>query len=160
MTFRDLTTSLGGKLRVGNSREFRRHLSLAQKVVATMTGVVTIVGALYSMYLFMRPAPTADKGRVEAVIQDDKSGEPLALARVEILSTDKALIASLETDSRGRVSYDLKDGRYNMRISSSGYAGATREIQVTPGQHSEITVRLATSAVKGLQDSVKKVFKK
>ena len=161
MTIKDLSTRVfGGKLRVGNSREFRRHLSLAQKVVATLTGIITIVGALYSLYIFMRPAPTPDKGRVEAVIEDAKLGKPLELATVEILSTDKVLIATLMTDSSGRVRYDLKDGRYNMRITNAGYSSATREIQVTPGQYNQLTVRLTQSAVKGLQDSVKKVFKK
>src|SRR6187401_3580496 len=160
MAFKDLTTGFGGKLRVGNSREFRRHLSLAQKVVATLTGVITIVGALYSMYLFMRPAPTPDKGRVEAVIEDEKTLAPLVLATVDILSTDKVLIATLVTDSRGRVSYDLKDGRYIMRVTASGYSGPPREIQVTSGQYSQITMRLKTSAAQALQDSVKRVFKK
>jgi len=151
-----------GKLTPERFRLYRRHLSLAQKIVGTLTGIITIVGAIYSVYLFFSPAPTPDKGRMEAVIQDNSSGDPLTGAKVDILSTDKALIATLETDHRGRVTYDLKDGRYNLRISSQGYNGTTREVQVTPGQNAEITVRLSSTLapVKGLQNSMKKVFGK
>jgi 5-hydroxyisourate hydrolase-like protein (transthyretin family) len=134
----------------------QRHLPFAQGAIAVITGVITIVGAGYSVYRFLNPAP--DKGRLEVVIQDNEAGSPLTGVTVEILSTNKALIATLATDQDGRVRYTLKDGRYDVRVRQNGYADATREIQVTPGQDVALTVRLTPPAIKGLQNSFKKVI--
>jgi len=136
----------------------RPHLTFVQGVIAVLTGLITVVGAGYSVYRFV--SPVSDKGRVEVVIQDNASGSPIAGANVDILSSSKALVATLAADEAGRVRYALKDGRYDVRIRREGYAGATREIQVTPGQDVSVTVRLTTTAppVKGLQNAVKKII--
>lgn len=139
-------------------RRFKPHISVTQSIVAILTGLITIVGGGYSAYRYLNPAP--DKGRMEAVIQDGESGGPIAGAAVEILSTGKAVVATLEADLNGRVSYALKEGRYDVRVKREGYGDVTREIQVTPGQNVELTVRLTTSTlpVKGLGNAMKKVL--
>jgi len=134
----------------------QRHLPFAQGAVAVVTGLITIVGAGYSVYKFWNPAP--DQAHLEVVIQDGEAGSPLTGATVEILSTSKALIATLASDQDGRVRYTLKDGRYDVKVRRDGYADATREIQVTPGQDVALTVRLNTPAVKGLQNTMKKII--
>ena len=134
------------------------HLPFAQGAIAVLTGLITIVGAGYSVYRFMSPAP--DKGQVEVVIQDSESGTPLAGTNIEILSTGKALVATLASDDAGRARYTLKDGRYDVRIRREGYSDSTREIQVTPGQDVTLNVRLAASTppVKGMKNAVKKII--
>jgi len=134
----------------------QRHLTLAQGAIAVLTGLVTIIGAGYSVYRFLNPVP--DNARLEVVIQESEAGAPLPGATVEILSTSKVLIATLAADQDGRVRYTLKDGRYDVRVRQNGYADTTREIQVTPGQDVSLTVRLTTATIKGLQNSFKKVI--
>lgn len=48
----------------------------------------------------------------------------------------------------------------NVRVKRDGYGDATREIQVTPGQNVELTVRLTTSVspVRGFENTVKKII--
>ena len=140
------------------SKGLLRHLSLAPKIVAVLTGFITIVGAGYSVYRFVNPTP--DRGTVAAVILDGETGAAIAGAKVEILSTTKALIAALDSDHNGRVRYQLKDGRYNVRISYSGYAQASREVQITPGQTIDLAVRmtLPTAPVKGIENTFKKII--
>jgi hypothetical protein len=135
-----------------------RHLPLAQGIIAILTGLITIAGAGYSIYRYLGPAQ--DKGRMEAVIQDGQSGGPIAGATVEILSAGKALVATLEADRNGRVRYQLKEGRYDVRVKREGFADVTREVQVTSGESVELTVRLNTSTppVKGIENAMKKIL--
>jgi 5-hydroxyisourate hydrolase-like protein (transthyretin family) len=134
----------------------RRHFSVAQKVIGLLTGVITIIGAAYSVYKFVNPTP--DTGQIEARIQDG-DGNPVSGAKVEILSADKAIVGTLQTDQDGRIKYTVKDGRYDLRTSHDGFLPSTRDVQVTAGKSVDVAVRLvAAPSVKGVQNTFKKII--
>ena len=140
-------------------RQYRKPLRSLQGAIAIATGLITIVGAGYSVYRFMNP--WSAKGVIEAVIQDGESGGPLAGAKVEIRSATKAVIATVDADQNGRVNYVLKEGQYGLRIVRDGYWEATRQFQITPGQKVELPIKMISLVpVKGIQDTFKKIIGK
>jgi 5-hydroxyisourate hydrolase-like protein (transthyretin family) len=141
-------------------RRFEPHIPVTQNIVAILTGVITIVGAAYAVYRFVNPAD--DRGRMEAVIVNSESGGPVAGARLEILSAGKALLTTIQTDQNGRVSYVLKEGKYDVRVRQEGFFDVTRGVQITPGQKVDLTVRLPPAAipVKGIGNAMKKIIGK
>ncbi len=144
-----------------NSPGVFRHFVHLQPAIAVMTGLVTIAGAAYSVVKYL--APTPDTGQIIAVVQEARSGQPVADATIEILTPRDALIATLKPDTAGRLSYTLKEGTYAVRVSHAGYATVTKEVQVTPGHRVETTVRLrsgsTTSPLKQVGGAVKRIFR-
>ncbi|MGE5358657.1 MAG: carboxypeptidase-like regulatory domain-containing protein [Bacteroidales bacterium] len=145
-----------------NSPGVLRHFVHLQPVIAVLTGLVTIAGAAYSAVKYL--GPTRDTGQIVAVVQEAKSGQPVADATIEILTPGDALIATLKPDSAGRLSYSLKEGTYGVRVSHKGYATVIKEVQVTPGRRVETTVQLRSggstgSPLKQIGGAVKKIFR-
>ncbi len=140
-----------------------RHVLHLQPAIAALTGLITIAGAAYSVVKYFRPTP--DTGQVIAVVQEARSGQPVADATIEILTSRAALVATLKPDSAGRLSYTLKEGTYAVRVSRKGYATVTRQVQVTPGQCVETTLQLssgsngAPSPLRQIGGAVKKIFR-
>ena len=149
----------GQKLKEMYAR-FKPHLSETQSIVAIVVGIVTIIGACYGTWRYLNPPPTT--GRVDAVIQDSETGGPLSGAAVEILAEGKALVVALQADQNGRVSYTLKEGRYDLRAKRDGYIDSTRGVQVVAGQKVDVAVKLITppAAVKGVGNALKKIIGK
>ncbi len=138
-----------------------RHFVYLQPAVAVLTGFVTLGGAAYSVIKYF--TPTADTGQIIAVVQEAKSGQAMADATVEVLTPREALVATLKPDSAGRLSYRVKEGTYDLRVSRKGYATVTRQVQVTPGNRVELTVQLKTagspvSPLGKVGGAVKKIF--
>ncbi len=135
-----------------------RHFVHLQPAVAVLTGLVTLGGAAFSVIRYL--APSSDTGQIVALVQEARSGQAVADATIEILTPSEALVATLKPDAAGRLSYTLKEGTYDVRVSRKGYATVTREVQVTPGQRVEITLPLRTagSPVKGVGGALKKIF--
>jgi Carboxypeptidase regulatory-like domain len=144
-----------------NSPGVLRHFVHLQPAIAVMTGLVTMAGAAYSVVKYFGPTP--DTGQIIAVVQEAKSGQPVADATIEILTPRDALIATLKPDSAGRLSYRLKEGTYAVRVSHEGCATVTKQVQVTPGHRVETTVQLrsgsAGSPLKQVGSAVKKIFR-
>ncbi len=139
-----------------------RHLVHVQPAIAVLTGLVTLGGAAYSVIKYF--APTADTGQIIAVVQEAKSGQAMADATIEILTPREALVATLKSDSAGRLSYRVKEGTYDVRVSQKGYTTVTKEVQVTPGNRVEMTVQMRTtgssgSPLKQIGGAVKKIFR-
>ena len=100
------------------SGRFRRALSLSriQSVVAILAGVVSVVGAAGSVVQFTRPS---QMGSAVVVVRAAGSQRGLADATVEVLTTDNALVATLKADAEGRVTQNLREGVYLVRVSRS-----------------------------------------
>ena len=123
------------------SRRFLRGVSLSrvQSMVAILAGVVSVGGAAASVVPFARPANT---GELVAVVRAAGTQRSLADATVEVLTTDNAVVASLVPDAAGRVSRELREGVYVVRVSHPRYAADVRRIQVQPRQTVAITATL------------------
>jgi len=114
-------------------------LSRIQAVVATLAGVVSVVGAVWSVVDFVRGGST---GELVAVVQAAGSHRSVPDATVEILTAQDALVATLTPDATGRATQELKEGVYVVRVSHPRYAVEARRIQVTPQHTTEVRANL------------------
>lgn len=74
-------------------------------------------------------APGADAGIVRGTVVDRLTGEPLIGATVK--ADSGAVMAA--TDSEGRYSLDLKDGRHTIAVSYISYSDTVVGVNVLPG---------------------------
>ena len=129
--------------RPGLFLRLRGHLSLSrvQATLGIIAALLSIGGALYG---YLRPGRTAapDQGEVVAIVQEAKSGKPVADAIVEVLTPKDALVTTVpSTGGEGR--RQIKEGTYRLRVTHPRYATEVRQIQVVAGQTSEVHVRMA-----------------
>ena len=122
-------------------RGFVLALSLArfQAVVGTLAGIVSIAGAAFSLVEFARPSNTGD---LVAIVQAAGSRRSVPDATIEVLTTQNAIVATLTPDATGRVTQELTEGVYVVRISHPRYAAETRRVLVQPQQTVEIRASL------------------
>ena len=134
---------------------FIRGLSLprVQAVVATVAGVASITGAVFSLVQFAAPAT---RGELVTLVQTAASHRPVTDATIEILTTQDALVATLTPDSAGRAKQQLREGVYVVRVSHPRYAAESRRIQVTARQTTEIRTNLHAGSSSPLERTVNK----
>jgi hypothetical protein len=133
----------------------RRGFSLSriQSLVATLAGVVSILGAVLSLVQFVRPGNT---GELIATVSAASSHQSVTDATVEVLTTENALVATLTPDAAGRVTQELKEGVYVVRVSHPRYAADVRRIQVQPQQTIEVKATLRAGSSSPLERAVNK----
>ena len=113
--------------------------SRVQAVVGTLAGIASIAGAAFSLVQFVRPANTGD---LVTVVQAAGSRRSVPDATIEVLTTQNAIVATLTPDSTGRVTQELTEGVYVVRVSHPLYAADVRRVQVLPRQTVEIRASL------------------
>ena len=133
----------------------RRALSLSriQSVVAILAGVVSVAGAAGSVVQFTRPP---HMGSVVVDVRAAGSQRAVADATVEVLTTDNALVATLKPNTAGRVTQDLREGVYVVRVSHPRYAADVRRVQVQPQQTVAVTTSLRQGSSSSLDRTVNK----
>jgi hypothetical protein len=114
-------------------------LSRVQAVIGTLAGIASITGAAFSLLQFARPANTGD---LVAIVQAAGSRRSVTDATIEVLTTQNAIVATLTPDSTGRVTRELTEGLYVVRVSHPRYAAEVRRVQVLPRQTVEIRASL------------------
>ncbi len=117
------------------------HLHALNIFVATVAGIISIVGGVYSLKsnLFQ------DKsfGEIQGVILDQKLSKPLWQAPVEISLPDGAVIDTINTDQTGRyVSKSLKAGSYIVKASAPLHHNETKNVVVERKRTSTINFEL------------------
>jgi hypothetical protein len=124
----------------------RGHLSLS-RVQATLGIIAALLSIGGFLYGYLRPgkAVAPDQGEIVAIVQEAKSGKPVADATVELLTPKDALVTTVPvTGGEGR--RQIKEGAYRLRVTHPRYATEVRQIQVVAGQTAEIRLRLAPRA--------------
>jgi hypothetical protein len=121
--------------------------------VATLAGVASIAGVALSLAQFVRPANT---GELVAIVHAAGSSKTITDATVEVLTTENALVATLMPDSAGRVTQELTEGVYVVRVSHPRYAADVRRIQVRPQQTIEVTTTLRAGSSSPITRAVNK----
>jgi hypothetical protein len=124
-------------------------LSRFQAVVGTVAGIISITGAAFSLVQFAQPANT---GALVTIVQAAGSRERVTDATIEVLTTQNAIVATLTPDSTGRVTQELTEGVYVVRVSHPRYAPEVRRVQVQPRQ----TVEIRTSLQAGSSSPIKR----
>ena len=127
-------------------------LSRLQGVVGTVAGLASIAGAVFSLVQFTRPANTGD---LVAIVQAAGSRRSVTDATIEVLTTQNAIVATLTPDSTGRVTQELTEGIYVVRVSHPRYAAEVRRIQVLPRQTVEIRASLRAGSSSPVARAVK-----
>jgi hypothetical protein len=116
-----------------------RHHSLKEEARMRPMLVAAIVCGVFVPALV--PA-AAQETTVTGVVVDERTGEPLAGAAVEV-SPAKALTA---TDAEGRFTLALPDGRHVVTVSLVGYALGEVPVVVPLPADARLTIRLAAGA--------------
>jgi hypothetical protein len=88
---------------------------------------------------FVGPANT---GELVATVYAAGATRSLTDATVEVLTIDNTLVATLTPDAAGRVTQELQEGVYVVRVSHPRYAADVRRIQVQPQQTIQIKATL------------------
>ena len=126
-------------------------LSRFQAVVGTLAGIVSIIGAAFSLVQFARPATTGD---LVTIVQAAGSRGSVTDATIEVLTTQNAIVATLTPDSTGRVTQELTEGVYVVRVSHPRYAAEVRRVQVLPRQTVEIRASLRAGSSSPIERAV------
>ena len=126
-------------------------LSRFQAVVGTLTGIVTITGAVFSLVQFARPANTGD---LVTIVQAAGSRGSVTDATIEVLTPENAIVATLTPDSTGRVTQELTEGVYVVRVSHPRYAAEVRRVQVQPRKTVEIRASLRAGSSSPIKRAV------
>jgi hypothetical protein len=136
-------------------------LSRFQAVVGTLAGIVSIAGAAFSAVEFVRPANTGN-----LVVQAAGVRGSVTDATIEVLTTQDAIVATLTPDSTGRVTQELMEGVYVVRVSHPRYAPEVRRVHVLPRQTVEMRASLRPGssspikrAVNGGMNTVRKALR-
>jgi hypothetical protein len=114
-------------------------LSRVQSIVATVTGIISIAGAVFSILPFAQASTT---GELVATVQEGATHRGVVDATIEVLTTQNDIVATLTPDASGRATRDLKEGVYVVRISHPRYAAEVRRVQVFSQQTVEIRATL------------------
>jgi hypothetical protein len=126
-------------------------LSRFQAVVGTLAGILSIAGAAFSLVQFARPANTGD---LVMIVQAAGSRGSVADATIEVLTTQNAIVATLSPDSTGRVTQELTEGVYVVRVSHPRYAAEVRRVQVLPRRTVEIRASLRAGSSSPIERAV------
>jgi hypothetical protein len=125
-------------------------LSRVQAIVGTVAGVISIVGAIFSISPF---AQASTSGELVATVQDAGS-RGISDATVQVLTAQNDIVATLTPDASGRVTQDLREGVYVVRISHPRYAAEVRRVQVFSRQTVEIRATLHAGSSSPLDRAV------
>lgn len=146
----------------------RDHLTLPRThaIIGIIAGCISISLGLYS-YLHLSKPPAPVVGEVVAIVQEARSGRPVADATVEILTLKDAVVTTLAPGTGGQSRGKLKEGTYRLRVTHPRFVAEARQVQVFAGQTSEVHVRLVqpppaparAGPVDEAVGAVKKIFK-
>jgi len=126
-----------------------QSLSRAQAIIGALAGIASISGAVISLAQYAHPANTGD---LVAVVQAAGSRGAVTDATVEVLTSQNALVATLTPDATGRVTQELKEGVYVVRVSHPKYEADVRRVQVQPRQTVEVRANLRAGSSTTLHD--------
>jgi Carboxypeptidase regulatory-like domain len=126
-------------------------LSRVQSIVATVTGIISIAGAVFSISPFAHASTT---GELVATVQEAGSHRSVRDATVEVLTTQNEIVATLTPDANGRAMQDLKEGVYVVRVSHPRYAAEVRRVQVFSHQTVELRTTLRAGSSSPLDRAV------
>jgi PEGA domain-containing protein len=121
----------------------RGHLSLTrlQGVAGTLAAIISIGGAFGYLVPFQTKS---DRGEVLAIVQEARTGKPVADATVELLTLHDLLVTTVPPAAgAGTAKTPMKEGTYRLRVVHPKYTTESRQIYVLAGQTAQIQLRLS-----------------
>jgi hypothetical protein len=110
-----------------------------QSLVGLAAGLVSIIGAAYSVVQVFAPAP--QYGEVVAIVREARTDRPVADATIEVFTGEDALVTTVTAD-KGLARQSLKEGLYRLRVSHPRFGAETRHVQVQARQTAEVRFQL------------------
>jgi len=117
---------------------------MLQSLVGLTAGLISILGAGYSVVKILQPAP--EYGDVVAIVREARTERPITDATIEILTPQEALVTTLTPGNKGQVRQRLREGPYRLRVSHPRFGAEVRQILVQPGQTAEVRIQLSQRA--------------
>src|SRR5262245_14710095 len=93
---------------LGRMPSLNAHLSRFQTVVGLAAGIISIVGALVAAPNYFKPA--VGKGDLVAVVVDAKTEKAVYNATVEILTLNKGVVTTLNSECLGKKRSNVDEG--------------------------------------------------
>ncbi len=122
-----------------------------QAIVGTLAGIASVVGATFSLVEFVRGSNT---GELVAIVRTAGSRGSVTDAKIEVLTTQNTIVATLTPDATGRATQALKEGTYVVHVSHPRYAAEVRRIQVMSRQTTEFTANLRAGSSSTIERAV------
>lgn len=114
------------------------RLQALNMTVATLAGIISIVGGVYSLKMNFFQPPVA-YGELLGFVRDERLAKPLRSATVEVLDDSGSVLATLSTDENGRYFMkDLKEGRYEVKASAVYHDPEERIVSIQKKQTSTV----------------------
>ena len=109
--------------------------------------IPSLLSAAVALVLWAVPAQS--QIRLEGIVRDDETQQPVAGARVEVFDFTWRKLGNRVTDAQGGFQYPLRrPGTYRLRVTRVGYAVVTTPDLVTGGNsYLNVEVRLKSDAV-------------
>ena len=120
---------------------FKGSISSLQSLVGVLAGISSIVGALYSAMQYAKPVPSV--GEIVTVVRAAGSEQPVPGVRIEVVTPEDALVATLTPTPEGEARQALKEGLYRVRATAPHFDPQARAIHVQQGATAEIRFALA-----------------
>jgi len=110
-------------------------------VVATLAGILSITGGIYSLKNNIFSGPVI--GSLQGVVRDARIAKPLKLAAVEISGIDGAVVNTASTDDDGHYLIEaLKTGNYVVKFTAAFHKPEAKTIRIEKDLASTINVDL------------------
>jgi hypothetical protein len=131
----------------------RQSLSFFQSVIGLVAGLTSIMGGVYSAVHYFKPTPVA--GEMIALVRDERTARPVQGATIEILTPQGALVTTLAAADDGVARRSLRQGTYRLRVSHPLFSEERRDIQILPGDTTEVRLQLAASGEEWRADATR-----
>ncbi|MBI4172344.1 MAG: carboxypeptidase regulatory-like domain-containing protein [Actinobacteria bacterium] len=131
-------------------------LTRFQAIVGIIAGALSIGVTVWGI-LFASRAPVTS-GELVTIVQEARTGKPVADATIELLTVRDALVTTLVATG-GQARQTLKEGAYRLRVSHPKFSAEVRQIQVLAGQTQQIRIRLAARAAEKPASPIEKAGK-
>ena len=96
--------------------------------------IITLLSVFYFQYC--EDKSTEVSGQIEGIVLDSETRDPIAEVNVSLVSNSDATFLEQRkfTDPEGKFSFsDLEEGNYKLSFQQDGYAGNSKNINVTVG---------------------------
>jgi len=106
------------------------HLTVLNMVIASLAGIISITGGLYSIKSNFFPAEKAF-GEIAGTVRDERLAKPLRMATIEITDSGNLVIGTLSTDDNGRFSQKgIKEGNYQVKGEAIFHISQVKTVSV------------------------------
>lgn len=129
----------------------QRHTSRSFQTAGERLVFIPLPLIAFLAALLFSPARTACQGvgegrGVNGLVRDAASHDPVAGARVDLVSQNGFAAPSTYTNENGEFHFFARDGDYQITVSKMGYEKAERSISIVGGHSTELGIDLSHSS--------------